>query len=166
MSIADELQKLQQLRQSGAINDAEFAAAKARLLGGQDAEPPLTPVPPVTGVATQDQEQQTRQWGLFLHLSVLAGFGVPLVGVVVPILIWQLKKAELPGLDAHGKNAVNWIISALIYAVGCVILTFVLIGGPLLIVLGVLGVVFPIVAAIKANNGEVWQYPLTIQVLK
>ncbi len=91
---------------------------------------------------------------------------MPIAGVVVPILIWQLKKAELPGLDVHGKNAVNWMISALIYAVVCVILTFVIIGGPLLIVLCVLGVVFPIIAAIKANNGEVWQYPLTIQVLK
>ena len=166
MSIADELQKLQQLHQSGVINDAEFAAAKARLLGGQAAEPPVTPVPPVTGVATQDQEQQTRQWGLFLHLSVLAGFGVPLVGVVVPILIWQLKKAEFPGLDVHGKNAVNWIISALIYGVVGIILTMVIIGGPLLIVLGVLGVVFPIIAAIKANNGEIWQYPFSIRVLK
>jgi uncharacterized Tic20 family protein len=99
-------------------------------------------------------------------LSVLAGLLVPIAGVVVPILIWQLKKAELPGLDVHGINAVNWMISALIYAVACVILTFVIIGGPLLIVLCVLGVVFPIIAAIKANNGEVWQYPLTIQVLK
>jgi uncharacterized Tic20 family protein len=66
----------------------------------------------------------------------------------------------------HGKNAVNWMISELIYAVVGFILVFVIIGGPLLIVLGVLGVVFPIIAAIKANNGEVWQYPLTIQVLK
>ena len=83
-----------------------------------------------------------------------------------PILIWQLKKAELPGLDVHGKNATNWMISALISAVVGFILTRAIIGGPLLIVLGVLGVVFPIIAAINANNGVVWQYPLTIQVLK
>jgi len=99
-------------------------------------------------------------------LSVLAGLLVPLAGVVVPILIWQLKKAELPGLDVHGKNAVNWIISTVVYAVVCIVLTMVIIGFPLLIVLGVLGVVFPIVAAIKANKGEVWQYPFSIRVLK
>ena len=34
MSIADELQKLQQLHESGAISDEEFAKAKARLLDG------------------------------------------------------------------------------------------------------------------------------------
>ncbi len=103
---------------------------------------------------------------IILHLSVLAGLLVPIAGVVVPILIWQLKKAELPGLDVHGKNAVNWMISELIYAVVGFILVFMIIGGRLLIVLCVLGVVFPIIAAIKANNGVVWQYPLTIQVLK
>jgi uncharacterized Tic20 family protein len=166
MSIADELQKLEQLRQSGTINDEEFAKAKERLLSGQAAEPPWASMPPAGAASAPDLEQQTRQWALFLHLSVLAGLVLPIAGVVVPILIWQLKKADLPELDVHGKNAVNWMISALIYAVACVILTFVLIGGPLLIVLGVLGVVFPVIAAIKANNGEVWQYPLTIQVLK
>ena len=166
MSIADELQKLEQLRQSGTINDEEFAKAKERLLNGQAAEPPFASIPPAGAASAPDLEQQTRQWAFFLHLSVLAGLVVPIAGVVVPILIWQLKKAELPGLDVHGINAVNWMISALIYAVACVILTFVIIGGPLLIVLGVLGVVFPIIAAIKANNGVVWQYPLTIQVLK
>ena len=166
MSIADELQKLQQLRQSGTINDEEFAKAKERLLNGQAAEPPLASIPPAGAVSAPDLEQQTRQWAFFLHLSVLAGLVVPIAGVVVPILIWQLKKAELPGLDVHGKNAINWIISAFIYAVVGFILTRAIIGGPLLIVLCVLGVVFPIVAAIKANNGEVWQYPFSIQVLK
>ena len=166
MSIADELQKLEQLRQSGTINDEEFAKAKERLLNGQAAEPPFASIPPAGPASAPDLEQQTRQWALFLHLSVLAGLLVPIAGVVVPILIWQLKKAELPGLDVHGKNAINWIISAFIYAVVGFILTRAIIGGPLLIVLCVLGVVFPIIAAIKANNGVVWQYPLTIQVLK
>ena len=166
MSIADELQKLEQLRQSGTINDEEFAKAKERLLNGQAAEPPFASIPPAGAASAPDLEQQTRQWAFFLHLSVLAGLVVPIAGVVVPILIWQLKKAELPGLDVHGKNAINWIISAFIYAVVGFILTRAIIGGPLLIVLCVLGVVFPIVAAIKANNGEVWQYPFSIQVLK
>ena len=166
MSIADELQKLQKLHQSGALNDAEFAAAKAEVLGRQAAERTDTEAPPVIGGTPTDVKQQTQQWAFFLHLSVLAGLLVPLAGVVVPILIWQLKKAELPGLDVHGKNAVNWIISTVIYAVVCFVLTMVIIGVPLLIVLGVLGVVFPIVAAIKANKGEVWQYPFSIRVLK
>ena len=57
---------------------------------------------------------------------------------------------------------VNWIISEILYGVLCVILLFVVVGLPLLVALGVLAVVFPIIGGIKANNGEVWRYPMSI----
>jgi hypothetical protein len=93
---------------------------------------------------------------------MLAGFVVPLAGLVAPIIIWQIKKKEMPSLDAHGCNAANWIISSLIYMVVSTILVFIVIGIPMLVVLGVLCIVFPVIAAIKANDGIVWQYPLCI----
>jgi len=111
-------------------------------------------------------EKQTRQMAMLLHLSVLAGFIVPFAGLIVPILIWQMKKDELPLIDVHGKNVVNWIISALIYTVICFALWFVLIGIPLSIALGLVGIIFPIIGAIKGNNGEVWKYPLAISFFK
>jgi len=167
MSIADELQKLQQLRQSGAIDDFEFALAKAKVLNGPPEVQPDAGAPFESAwVGLTAQEQETRRWGLFLHLSVLAGYALPIAGVVVPIAIWQLKKDSLPTIDAHGKNAVNWLISLIIYAVVCGILAFAFIGIPLLMALGVVAVVFPIVAGIKANNGEVWRYPMAISFLK
>ena len=107
-----------------------------------------------------------RQWAMFLHLSQLAGFVVPLAGWVLPIVIWQMKKAEIPELDAHGKVVANWLISELIYAVVASVLIFLLVGIPILIVLGIIGVVFPIIGAIKANNGQLWKYPLSIPFLK
>ncbi len=103
---------------------------------------------------------------MFLHLSLLAGWVVPLAGLVAPLLIWQIKKADLPELDVHGKIVVNWIISYLIYFVGAVFLSLLLIGIPLLVGLGIAGVVFPIIGGVKANNGEVWSYPLSIRILK
>ena len=112
------------------------------------------------------RENQTKQWGLFLHLSLLAGFIVPLAGLVTPIVIWQLKKNDLPGLDIHGKNVVNWIISDLIYMTIGSILCLVVIGIPILITLGIVSVIFPIIGGIKANNGEVWKYPLTMRFVK
>lgn len=107
-----------------------------------------------------------RQWAMFLHLSQLAGFVVPLAGWVLPIVIWQMKKAEIPQLDAHGKVVANWLISELIYAVVASVLIFLLVGIPILIILGIIGVVFPIIGAIKANNGQLWKYPLSIPFLK
>jgi uncharacterized Tic20 family protein len=115
---------------------------------------------------TDERDRQARQWAMFLHLSLLAGYIVPGAGFVAPILIWQVKKADYPELDEHGKMVANWLISALIYGAISFLLVFVVVGVPMLIVLGILLVVFPIVGAVKANNGELWRYPLTITILK
>ena len=111
-------------------------------------------------------EQQTRLWGLILHLSLYAGYVVPLAGLVAPVIIWQLKKGQLPGLDAHGKVVVNWILSAILYTVAGLILMVVGIGFLVLFALAICSVVFPIVGAIKAHNGELWRYPLSIRFLR
>ena len=109
---------------------------------------------------------EERQMGLFLHLAQLANMVVPPLGIVAPIVIWQLKKDEMPALDAHGKMVTNWIISSLIYWVISVFLLFVFFIG-LIPMLGLLiaGIAFPIIGGIKANNGEFWEYPLTIKFL-
>lgn len=111
-------------------------------------------------------EQQSRQWAMFLHLSQLSSLLIPLAGLIAPIIIWQVKKTELPSIDEHGKIVANWIISAIIYGVVGFVLTFVLIGTLVLFALLVVTIVFPIIGGIKANNGEVWKYPLTIEFLK
>jgi uncharacterized protein len=166
MALADEIRKLDELRQSGALSEDEYARAKARVIDGgaasgvQSASPyAADPAPPA------DIERQTRQWGMLLHLSLLAGFLLPIAGLIVPVVIWVLKKDELPGVDVHGKNALNWIISVIIYGVASGILIIVVIGVPLLLILVVLSIVFPIIAALKANNGEYWKYPLSISFL-
>jgi uncharacterized protein len=108
-----------------------------------------------------------RQWAMILHFSQLAGFSiVPILGLIAPILIWQLKKTEFPEIDAHGKVVVNWIISAIIYGIVCWLLRFIFIGLPLLFVLFALCVIFPIIGGIKANNGELWKYPGSIEFIK
>lgn len=104
-----------------------------------------------------------RIWAAILHASQLANFIIPLSGVVIPIVIWQAKKDQIEGLDAHGKAVANWLISSFIYGIGFTILAFVLIGVPLLIILGLLAIGFPIFGAIKANDGELWRYPFSIR---
>ena len=111
------------------------------------------------------QDQNTRQWAMFLHFSQLAGFFIPFAGFIVPILIWQLKKEEMPELDIHGKIVVNWLISGLIYCFICSILVFVLVGVFLFMALGLIGVIFPIIGGIKANEGKTWKYPLSFNFI-
>src|SRR5262249_2068431 len=118
MNLTDDLQKLKQLHDVGAISDEEFALAKAKLL-----HPTQGPLPgsnlfgPSADLPPEEELRQTNQWAFILHLSLLAGYLLPFAGLVLPIIIWQLKKGDLPGIDAHGKIVVNWIISAGIYAV-------------------------------------------------
>ena len=49
------------------------------------------------------QTPEEKQMGMFLHLSQLAIIFLPLAGLLAPIILWQIKKDEIPALDAHGK---------------------------------------------------------------
>ncbi|MFK7737276.1 MAG: DUF4870 domain-containing protein [Pirellulaceae bacterium] len=110
-------------------------------------------------------DKETRTWAMFLHLSLLAGYAIPLAGLVAPIIIWQIKKDELPAIDAHGKMALNFIISMFLYSLIAFVLTFVVIGFFLFLALAAAAVIMPIIAAIKANKGELWNYPLIIKFI-
>ena len=112
------------------------------------------------------QTQDERQMGMFLHLSQLANVIFFPIGIVAPILLWQTQKEKMPALDAHGKMVVNWMISSTIYAVVSIVLCLVLVGFLMLLALALMGIIFPIVGGVKANNGELWQYPLAIKFLK
>ena len=117
---------------------------------------------PQTALQTAEQ----RQMGLILHLSQLANVVLFPVGIVMPIVLWQTQKDKMPALDAHGKMVVNWMISSTIYVVVSVILMFVLIGFVTMLAVALMSIVFPIIGGIKANNGELWEYPVTIKFLK
>lgn len=104
--------------------------------------------------------------GMLIHLGQLLSFLIPLSGLIIPIVVWQLKKNDSAVIDQHGKNVVNWIISAIIYVTISGILTFVLIGFIPLLLVSILCVIYPIIGGIKANEGEVWPYPGTIKFIK
>ena len=112
------------------------------------------------------QTEETRQWAVLLHLSTLLGFVLPVLGFIVPIIIWQWKKSELPGIDAHGKVVANAIVSYIIWGAIALPLCLLLIGFFLLWVLGILAVVFTIIAALKARDGELWDYPFCFKFFK
>lgn len=164
MSMADELRALEELRTQGTLTDAEFTAAKAKVIAEHASSQP-DPEKAQRDAALK-KAKEAREYAMALHLTMLSGFVVPLGGLIVPIVMWQIKKDELPGVDDHGKNAVNWILSQIIYIICCIPLIFIVIGIPLLIAVMILGVVFPIMAAIKASKGELWRYPLSFQFFK
>jgi len=119
---------------------------------------------PIESSADAPEEQkELTLWATLLHLSLLAGLIIPFGGLVVPVVIYLVKKDDVPGLQPHWHVVVNWLLSAIIYAVISFILMLVLIGFVLIWALGLLALIFPIIGAIKANDGEVWEYPLSIR---
>jgi len=160
MSIADEIGKLNELKQSGAITEQEYQKAKEGLLAGSQ------PASEKFKQAVSGISGDANMWGMFIHLSQFCGYLIPFAGLILPIVLWQVKKNDSPLIDQHGRIVVNWIITEFIFAIVFAVLCFVLIGIPLLIVLVIVGIIFPIVGAVKAANGEAWTYPCSITFLK
>lgn len=169
MALIEELKKLGELHLSGVLNDEEFEQAKKVLLVEDEraaqAGPPPPPTPPPPAPAPEPAKSLSKPfcdvpfWCMCIHLSQFAAYIVPMAGIVVPIVLWQIKKDESEEIDRHGKVVVNWLITAYIYAFVFGLLSMVVIGIPFLVILGILGVVYPIVGALKANDGTLWPYP-------
>jgi len=129
--------------------------------------PEAQPQQPDTPSSLTDKERQTRQWAMFIHFSVLASWLVPLAGVIVPILLWQIKKDELPGVVPHAHVVMNWLVTSFVYSLICFVLMFIVIGIFGFIALALATLIFSILGGIKANDGELWEYPGTfIRVFK
>ena len=103
---------------------------------------------------------------MLMHLSQFAGIIVPFGGIALPIIMWATNKDKSSIIDQHGKNILNWMISFYIYVSISAILILLIVGIFALIALGVIAVIFAIIGAIKANNNEIFNYPLTITFIK
>ena len=160
MTTADEIGKLNKLKEEGALTEDEFQKAKTSLLAkNQSAGEKLKDT--VDEVATD-----VNMWGMFIHLSQFCGYLVPIAGLILPIILWQIKKDESVVIDRHGKIVANWLITAFILGLISAALTPVVIGFFMLFGLAIVAVVFPIIGAIKANSGEVWAYPMSFNFFK
>ena len=116
-------------------------------------EPPTLPATPIP---TQDE----KNLALIMHVLSLVGFS--LIG---PLIVWLMKKDESAFIDAQGRELLNFQISFLIYAIVCIPLCFVLIGIPLLIVVGIASFILTIIGLVKATEGKIYRFPVTIKML-
>ena len=107
-----------------------------------------------------------RTWTVLCHASALLGFFIPAAAhILAPLVVWLVKRGESAAVDEHGKESLNFQLSMLIYSIIAGILTLVLIGFVLLPILHVLNVVFVILASLRASEGKLYRYPLTIRFL-
>ncbi|TBV25941.1 DUF4870 domain-containing protein [Meridianimaribacter sp. CL38] len=110
--------------------------------------------------------REDRQLIVITHLSQLLCFITGFGSLIVPLVIWITQKEKVFQMDAHGKNIVNFQISMILYALLCIPLILAFGLGILgFIILGIISLVFPIINAIKANNGETPTYPLSLSFI-
>lgn len=101
-----------------------------------------------------------KTWAILSHVLTFVG------GFIAPLVIYLIKKDESPYVRHHAAEALNFQLSILIYAIVSMILILVLIGILLILAVAIGALVFTIIAAIAASNGEEYRYPLTIRFVK
>ena len=106
---------------------------------------------------------EDRQLAMLTHLSGLAGYIIPLGGVIVPIIIWVVK-SDSPVISSIAKQALllNVIVFVTFCALAVLWITIILI--PLVILawiaLCIVALALPILGAVKASDGTYYKYPL------
>lgn len=137
----------------------------------------------------ETRDQNVRTWSMLCHISALAGLFFNLGSVLGPLIVWQIKKNELPEIEPHGKDALNFQLTILIINIIAWIVFAGIIGGygwgfghmwrsPFYFIGGGLGIglivsiinfaawVLAVIAGLRANNGEYYKYPFSIKFIK
>jgi len=121
--------------------------------------PPPNPQPPPL--------RQDRTLDATCHFLSFAGLiGIPFGNILGPLVLWAIKKDEMPSVNEHGKESINFQISMTIYTIIAGLSILIAIGIVLLPAIIVLNLVLVIIAGVKAANGEFYRYPLTIRFIK
>jgi len=103
---------------------------------------------------------EEKLWMILSHVSLLLG-----VGLVLPLVVYLVKKDTSPLVAHHAKEALNFQISVVLYSLACVLLSFFIVGFFLMFGLVVASMVFSLIASIKASEGVLYRYPLTLRLV-
>lgn len=143
----------------------------SRLFSTMDPQEPPGPLSKYAEPAAAERDASAhsdsdRTFGMLCHLLALTGYVVPFGNIIGPLVVWQMKKADSPFIDACGKESINFQISLFIYTGISILLALVFIGFLLLFAIIVANLVYVIIASIKASEGTAFRYPMTIRFIK
>jgi uncharacterized Tic20 family protein len=132
----------------------------------------IPPVPPGAHPSLgREPDLKARTWAMLCHLAGLAWLlpATPVFGSVLgPLVVWLIKKNDFPFVDEQGKEALNFQMTMLIYVAVAALSMLICVGFLLLPAVGLVDVVFAVIAAIKTNDGDHYRYPypLIIRFIK
>ena len=130
--------------------------------------PPPPPPPPASGGPPGYANNDERTWALVAHFGGAAGmlFLGGVGGWIAPLIALLVRGNQSPTVRAHSINALNFQLTWSIVGVIGYLTICVLVGVVLVPVAGLVGIVFGIIGGIKANDGELYEYPATIKMVK
>ncbi|WKN47240.1 DUF4870 domain-containing protein [Nocardioides sp. Arc9.136] len=120
------------------------------------------PYQPYQGGGPMNPDERT--WGGAAHWSALIGAFVAMA-FLGPLLVMLVKGNQSGYVRAQAVESLNFQLSILIYGLVSFVLVFVLIGFLLLPIVGIAWLVLTIIGSVKASNGELYRYPLTIRMV-
>ncbi len=115
--------------------------------------------------ANREVTSDERTWAIVTHAAAFAGFVFPFGNILGPLLIWAIKKNDSAFVNENGINAINFQITWTILLLLAALSVIVLIGLLLLPLVAVAWFVLVIIAIIRASNDEVYEYPLTLEIV-
>ncbi|WP_144392049.1 DUF4870 domain-containing protein [Pleionea sediminis] len=133
-----------------------------------ETERPDSEEPHQSGYGHIEQPQPTydeKQFAMFCHFAAFAGLIIPFGSIIGPLVMWLMKKHESAYIDFHGREALNFNITMAIASVICIVLMFVFIGIVLFPVLLIFWLIMLIIAGVKANDGIMYRYPISIRLV-
>jgi hypothetical protein len=112
------------------------------------------------------KKEDERTWAMLCHLSAFSMFVIPFGNIIGPLVFWLIKKEEYKLVADQGKESLNFQISMTLYLMIAGIFSLILVGIPFLIGLAIFDIVAIILAAVEANKGKKYRYPLSIKFIK
>ena len=151
----ENLKILSELRNNGSITEEEYQREKEKILNDESTS--------FSSIKNPLFGMTENTYIMLMHITQFAGIILPFAGFIIPILMWIANKENNSNVDLHGKNILNFMISFVIYAA---VAAITIIGIPIAVLVGIFYMILVIMATVKANNGEYWKYPLSIQFIK
>jgi uncharacterized Tic20 family protein len=109
--------------------------------------------------------KEERTWCVFTHLSALTMFFIPFGHLVGPLVMWLIKRGEMPMVDHQGKEALNFQLTVSIVSLLCSPLVFIGIGIVVLALIWIADLILIVVAAVKTSEGVDYRYPFTWRLI-
>ncbi|MBO6512376.1 MAG: DUF4870 domain-containing protein [Phycisphaerales bacterium] len=132
------------------------------------------PQPPVNDrgrAFDPDADSSERTYAVYMHLSLLAHLLMSFIAILIPLIMWHTKKEDSPFIDDHGREAINFQISIVIWTIVFALVSVPIgiltcgVGFVVALVPHILGIVGMVLAAQAANRGEFYRYPMNIRFL-